>query len=328
MRSVGLIFRRPRENFHSIEKVFSIVSSREIPGIEIKKYYLPYTTKGIMSIVRNLIYISKCKSDIIHITGDVHYAILAAFGKKSVLTVHDLVFLYHSKGLKRAILKWLFLDLPLKKASIVTTISEATKQDILRHKRIDPNKIIVIPNPLDTNLKFTTKDFNETNPRILFIGTGKNKNLERTIEALKGIPCHLRIIGKLNDDQQKLLDDSGINFSNAHNISDEEVSIEYQQSDIVLFPSTFEGFGLPILEGQQSGRVVITSDLEPMKSTCGDGALLVDPYSVKSIQKGVFDIIKNSGRREQLIENGFRNTGKYSVKEISLKYENVYRILM
>jgi glycosyltransferase involved in cell wall biosynthesis len=272
MHSVGLIFRKPRKDFHSIEKVFTIVSSAKSETFKVNKHFVPCSTKGIISVIRNIINVRNCSDNIIHVTGDIHYAILGAKGKKSVLTIHDLVFLYRSKGLKKYFLKWLFLDLPVRYASVITTISETTKADILKHLKVNPEKIVVIPNPLDPSIQFSEHIFNEKCPRILFIGTGPNKNLERSIKALAGIKCHLRIIGRINDLQLDLLKSYQIDFSNAHNISESQIIIEYSKADIVLFPSTFEGFGLPILEGQQAGRVVITSNIDPMSSTAGSGA--------------------------------------------------------
>ena len=69
-------------------------------------------------------------------------------------------------------------------------------------------------------------------------------------------------------------------------LSNQEILDEYMNCDIVSFPSLYEGFGMPIIEGQAVGRVVFTSDLEPMKEIAGDAALLVDPYSIESIRNG------------------------------------------
>lgn len=76
---------------------------------------------------------------------------------------------------------------------------------------------------------------------MLHIGTRPNKNLERVIEALEGIKCHLRIIGKLTSEQEKLLSEKKIKYSNGINLTDEEILNEYILCDIVSFPSLYEG---------------------------------------------------------------------------------------
>ena len=81
---------------------------------------------------------------------------------------------------------------------------------------------------------------------------------------MNGIDCHLRIIGKIDINIQTLLDENKIDYTNAFNLSDNEIIEEYKKCDIVNFPSTHEGFGMPIIEGQAIGRVVLTSDLSPM----------------------------------------------------------------
>ena len=110
---------------------------------------MPFTSRGIFSIIFNLLYLSRFKKGLFHITGDVHYAILALPKDRTILTIHDLVFLHTYSGLRRALLKWIFLDLPVKKAKYITTISEKSKQEILDYTNCDPQKILVIPNPVD-----------------------------------------------------------------------------------------------------------------------------------------------------------------------------------
>ena len=110
---------------------------------------MPFTSKGIFSILFNLIFLTRFKNGLFHITGDVHYAILALPKDRTILTIHDLVFLHTYKGLRRSLLKWIFLDLPVRRAKYITTISEKSKQEILDYTNCNPEKILVIPNPVD-----------------------------------------------------------------------------------------------------------------------------------------------------------------------------------
>ena len=165
----------------------------------------------------------------------------------------------------------------------------------------------------------------EKNPNILAIGTRINKNLERIIEAVKDINCTLTIIGILTDYQAKLLESSGVVYENYFRIPNSKVLELYKNSDIVCFPSLYEGFGRPIVEAQAIGRAVVTSNLEPMKQVAGDSsACLVDPYDVLDIRKGIMKVIEDDKYREGIIEKGLENVKQYRADIIAKKYEDIY----
>jgi glycosyltransferase involved in cell wall biosynthesis len=190
-------------------------------------------------------------------------------------------------------MKWLFLDLPVKRVKWITTVSEKSKNEIIEYTGCDPNKIIVIPNPGDISFQGEKSNVLSEFPILLFLGTKPNKNLENVIAALYKLNIHLRIIGDVTKEQHKLLEKFAISYNSVTNISDEDLIKEYRNCDIVLFPSTYEGFGLPVVEGFCSGRPVITSNLSPMKDIACGAAVLVDPTSIASIRTGVVDLISN-----------------------------------
>lgn len=323
-KSIKLIYRHPNPGFFSIEKVFNVVKSELSDQVDFETIELPYTTKGIFSIISNLWFLFRLKKDFFHIIGDVHYAIFALPAKSTVLTIHDLVFMHSHRGINRWFLKWVFLKLPVRKAKFITTISDKTKDEIIQFTGCDPNKIYVIPNPVDTEIHFEKKQFSEQKPTLLFLGTKPNKNLELSIPALFGLSLHLRIIGKLSLRQIELLEKYSIDFSNAENITNNQLSAEYINADIIFFPSTYEGFGLPIIEGFQAGRTVLTSALPPMNAIAGDAALLVNPFSIDSIRDGVVQLISNPQLRETLVEKGFEAVDKYQPRDIAKQYQEMY----
>ena len=246
--------------------------------------------------------------------------------RETVLTIHDAGILHIRSGLRRYVFKKLLFDFPIKKLKFVTAISEATKKEIVFYTRCDPDKIRVIENPLQEHFFSTEKkDFNRQNPTILQIGTTANKNLQRLIQALEGINCHLRVIGLLNDETRNLLVEKRISFSSSSNLNDEQIREEYVKADIVSFCSTFEGFGLPIIEAQAMLTPVITSAISPMKEVAGTGAALADPDDYKSIRRGILRIISDPDYRQQLIANGIDNIEKYKPDKISLQYEAIYQ---
>ena len=324
MKRICLIFRKPRPEFFSIEKVFASIRKELDQNYSITEISAPYSKITPWNLFQNMRFISKYRADIYHITGDAHYLALARPGKRTVLTIHDCGFLRIKKTWKRFILKKLLLDAPVRHARIITTISEFSRQDIISHTGCSPEKIVVIPNPVDDYINFSTKEFNTECPVILFVGKTRNKNLRRVIAALKDIPCVLDIVGKIPPELVPLLEKNRTKYQECSSISTSELSNKYANADLLLFPSTFEGFGLPIIEAQKAGRVVITSNLNPMKEVAGNGACLVDPCSIESIRNGVLDVIANSDYRKNLIENGLRNVKRFSAEQTAKGYRKVY----
>ena len=314
----------------------------------IEKVEMPFTSKGIFSILFNLIFLTRFKNGLFHITGDVHYAILALPKDRTILTIHDLVFLHTYKGLRRSLLKWIFLDLPVRRAKYITTISEKSKQEILDYTNCNPEKILVIPNPVDPIFSTSTPlpsaglptmvgKFNplpsaglptmvgKFNPAtILFLGTKPNKNLELTIAALFGLDVHLRIIGELSRKQKEMLSKFNINYSSDFSISPEQLASEYSNADIILFPSTYEGFGLPVIEGFQAGKPVITSNISPMKEVAGDGALLAEPTSIASIRNHVIKLLADQQLKIQLVAAGKEKVKQYQPGFIAEAYQQLW----
>src|SRR5260370_26173109 len=229
------------------------------------------------------------------------------------------------RGIKGRVLKWLLLDLPVRRCRLITTISEATKKDILQHTNCPAEKIVVVPNPIADTIYHNPLNFRSDEPVLLFVGVTPNKNLFRVAEALEGIRCRLEVIGKLSPEQEAALSTRGIHYTQRSGLTDKEMADCYAAADIVLFPSTFEGFGLPIVEGQKAGRPVITSNLQPMTQTAGGGACLVNPYDPASIREGVLRIIGDGGYREQLLRAGMENITRFSAEHIAAMYVDCYK---
>lgn len=320
--------RKPSEAV-SIEKVFrQIARSLQKESFITCFQSLQYPNDTIGTI-KNLLFFRKKKADIYHVTGHVHYIALILPVRKTILTVHDVGILHIRRGLRRYILKKILFDLPIKKLKFITAVSETTKKDIVFHTKCEPNKIRVIENPLQEHFQIAAKKaFNDKNPIILQIGTTANKNLANLIKALEGINCRLIIIGELDSEIERLLKENNITYENKSNLNNEEISQEYEQADIVSFCSTFEGFGLPIIEAQAMLTPVITSQISPMKEVAGAGAVLVDPYEPESIKQGILRIISDENFRVELVNKGIENVKKYKPEVIASRYEAVYREML
>jgi len=327
---VLFLFRSKKTGF-SIEELFNglVEQVRRHSTYEIGSLVMPYLSSSVGSMVNNMRFVRRCKADIYHITGDNHYLALGLPSKKTVLTVHDCIILSRQQTRRnplRFAFFWLFwYYLPIWKAGAVTTISGKSKKELIRYlgRRLGA-KVVVIPNFCDPTLEYTPKSFRTSTPVLLQIGTGENKNLARIVEAIAGIPCRLEIVGPLDESVRHKLNEYSIAYGHSQGLSRSEVIRKYQHCDLVLFASTYEGFGMPILEANAIGRPVITSDLSPMREVAGLGAHLVNPYSVDSIRQGVLKIMEDKLYRERLIKNGLANCKRYSDAQVTAHYKAIY----
>ncbi|MCX6907911.1 MAG: glycosyltransferase family 1 protein [Verrucomicrobia bacterium] len=278
------------------------------------------------SIVANLFWLQSLKDcDLIHQTGDIHYAILGVWRRPVVLTILDLRFLEEAQGFKRFLFWWFWLYLPCLRANRVTVISEFTKARLLALCHVNAGKVRVIPCCVAPEFTAMPKPWPSDKPRLLQVGTTDNKNLSRLIEACAGLPIQLSILGKLMASQRDQLDRQGVDYEVFNDLTKDQVVALYAASNLVVFVSTYEGFGIPILEAQAIGRPVLTSNLSPMREVAGDGALLVDPLNTEDIRSGLLRLMGDAGLRERIVSAGFRNVRQYSATAVAKQYAAVYR---
>ncbi len=309
----------------SIERVFAQVA-RSLPTdlFDVEFHKLSYG-HGLVGILKGLLFFRKRQADIYHITGDIHYIALRLPKKKTVLTIHDLGFLHTNSGVRRSILKKLFLDLPLRVSENVTAVSNTTRDEILSYFPGARDKIRVIENPLIAD--FTPgreKPFDAECPVILQMGATKNKNIVNLINAVSELKCKLRIVGPLDANIKGELEASGIHYENVDSIDRHQIVEEYRNADIVSFCSTYEGFGLPIIEAQAMRKPVITSALPPMSDIAGGAAVLVDPFDPASIKNAVVKLIDDAGYRKNRVDMGTENIKRFDPKTIADQYCELY----
>ncbi len=319
--TVTFIERKPTGTV-SLERVFEQIG-KDLKDVEVKFHKLPFGN-GILGILLNLLLFRRTESDVYHITGHVHYIALRLPKDRTVLTVHDLGILRTRKGPRRYFIKKLFYDWPVKRLRYITAISDFTKLELMEHTGCADEKIRVIENPVPDDFRQEERKFNNICPTILQIGTAPHKNLNNLIAAVEGINCKLKIVGLLDNETSKLLRTKKVNYENLYSVDQTGVRDAYFDSDIVAFCSTYEGFGLPIIEAQASGRPVVTSDLSPMKDVAGEAAILVNPYDPDSIRTGILALINDAALRGELVRKGAENIKRFSANHIAGSYRELY----
>lgn len=325
MLKVVQLVRRPRSGFFSVERLYEDVRGHLPEDLQLEVLTNRFYSNGLWRRLYDSIRVSRRQADVYHVTGDVHYLTYFLDRRRTLLTVLDCIPLDRHSWVKFWLLWFFWYWLPEKRCTAIAVISQATRDRLLHYLRCDPGKIHVIYCNVSDEFQSDPKAFNVTRPRILHVGARANKNLERHVAALAGLECVLVIIGELSERQCDLLAQHGICYENHVSLSREALLEQYMQSDMLLFASTYEGFGLPIVEAQAVGRPVVTSDLLSMPEVAGGAACLVDPFDVQSIRAGVCRVIDERDYRENLVRIGFENVRRFRVQEIARQYAALYR---
>jgi glycosyltransferase involved in cell wall biosynthesis len=238
---------------------------------------------------------------------------------KKVTTYHDVIPLKYPEWSVKEV-----VDVHRKRLSIVEgeidmviAVSEATKNDLLEVSRIPKEKIVVIHEGVGQ--QFTTqsledierfkKKMNLPEHFVLAIGgVGIRRNLER---VKKVVQQHLVITGET-----------------IPHVANDEMPLLYAGADVLLYPSFYEGFGLPVLESMACGTPVITSDLSATKEISGDAAMLIDPMSESQIKDAVEQVLHNKKLHDELRKKGLLQVKKFTWKKCASETADLYRRLM
>lgn len=326
-KRIAFFTRKPIRGFHySIENTLNEVRTGllkkgkwEIDWIE-----MPLFSKGFIPRLKLMFFAWFHKHEINHIIGDIYFIALFLPGKSLVITIQDVLFLYPKRGMVWLVLWFFWIYLPVLKAKSIIAISNHTKNEIIRVTGCNPSKVMVIPCLISSHFNYFPKKCNKDCPVILHVGTAWNKNLDNHIKALKGIPCLLKIVGMLSKSQKLALLQAEINYQNLVQLSEMEMLELYHSCDLLLFASLSEGFGLPILEAQSVGRMVITSKGGAMEEVAGNGALLVDPLSPDEIRKGILSVINDEPLMAFYISEGLKNKDKYIFQSIIDQHDRIF----
>jgi glycosyltransferase involved in cell wall biosynthesis len=250
------------------------------------------------------------------------------------VVIHDLNFEHYPEKMPWLIRKYYRYFTPLfaHKADRIATVSEFSKNDIVKQYSIDPDKIDVVYNGVNKNYipvnkiikKEIQEKYTEGNDFFIYVGALiDRKNLDNLFKAFDQFKkttksnIKLLIVGskmwrnnnlQLTYDAMQYKDD--VIFTGR--LSIEELCRATASALAMTYVSYFEGFGIPILEAFAAGVPVITSNVTSMPEVAGDAALLVDPFDVKEIADAMKKIAGDKSLREELIQKGFQRCKAFS----------------
>jgi len=281
------------------------------------------------------------KIDLIHFTNPYIYKVIKKI--KTVVTIHDVAFLIHPEFYYNELIEELKAEIgrAMERADGIITISENSKRDIIEYYDFPEKMIKVIPLGVD----FIEIDIDETlartrynleEPYFLSVSTLQpRKNFEGLIRAFRitkneGLPHKLVIAGKFGwmydgifeeIERHSLEDDVIITGA----ISDELLVSLYMGADIFVYPSFYEGFGLPPLEASFYGVPVICSNVSSIPEVMGDSASYIDPSSDEDIAKAMLTLTGDDERKRELRERGYKNLNRFSWEKTAQKTLDFYR---
>lgn len=329
---------------HGVSKNTQIYKTNE--EILIKKYSL---SKGSRSIWRYFSAPLKLKNmnqlDIVHDTYEIGTLSFKTPFKK-IITVHDLSpFLFPEMfSSLTVLLHKLLFSKTLQSVDKIITVSECSKRDLVTYFSIPEDKIKVIFNGVDPKFKPLNKEdvneflkkYNLNFPFILFVGTLEpRKNLSTLFKAYyqlkkKNINHKLVIAGKKGWKYQEIFET--VNKLNLKNdiiftdyIPENDLPALYNAADVFVYPSIYEGFGLPPLEAMACGTPVVTSNISSLPEVVGNAGITVDPKDIDMLATSLYEVLTNDSLMKEMTKKGLERAKLFSWRSCAVETLKVYQ---
>jgi glycosyltransferase involved in cell wall biosynthesis len=268
---------------------------------------------------------------------------------KNVITVHDMSLHLHSSWHKADNVDyfkknfWKYID----RADIIITDTNAVRSEVAELTKVNPDRIAPIhlgvnhdvfkPYPEEEKTEFRKK-YNIERKQIVFVGSIEpRKNLERLIKAYKILPDHIKneysltlagYQGWKNTEIHSLIESEKDNIKYLGSISDKELALLYNTSALMVYPSLYEGFGLPPLEAMACGLPVITSSIACLNEVCGEASFRVDPYDIESIRNGILTMAENEQLQKESSIRGLAHASGFLWSKTAELHNKVFSELV
>jgi glycosyltransferase involved in cell wall biosynthesis len=280
-----------------------------------------------------------------------NYAVYPCQKSLKVMNIYDLSFIKYPNYVNSVVRTYTKrVKQSLKWSNLVITISESSKKDIVEYLNVPPERIYVTPlasryypNYLEEHLidkAVDTIKYNFDKPYFLFVSTIEpRKNIITLISAFNRlkekhkIEHHLILIGQKGWRYEQIFAEIERSpwkdqIHHLNYLSDQEVALFYSKADAFVYPSHYEGFGLPVLEAMTLGTPVVTSNTSSLPEVAGDAALLIDPNDSCSLAEAMLRVINDSQLRNELIQKGQHRAKLYSWETTAKATLQAYKALL
>lgn len=270
---------------------------------------------------------------------------------QKVMTIYDLTFLRYPQYVDRVVAGYYQrVKQCLQWTDLVIAISESTKQDAIKYLKIAPEKIVVTPlasrysadylDSYDISALQATVDYNFEVPYLLFVSTIEpRKNLVTLIEAFNylkekySLEHNLVLIGKKGWKYQGVFEAIANspyhqNIYHLDYLSDELVALFYKLAQVFVYPSYYEGFGLPALEAMTLGTPVVCANTASLPEVVGDAGWQINPDEPLELAEAIWQIINSTRLQQELITKGKRQAVNFSWEKTARKTLQAYRTVL
>ena len=238
-----------------------------------------------------------------------------------VFTIHDLIHLEvptESNPIRVAYYESV-VSHGVRSAAAIVTVSQFSKSRILRRYSVPDRKIFVVGNGVSHEFKPNGAVYRPGYSYLLYVGNQKpHKNIERLVEVFARLrnhhDIHIVTTGRNAKHVRMDLEQRSLAqyWHEVGQVSDDELGSLYRGATAVVFPSLYEGFGLPPLEAMACGTPVVVSNVTAIPEVCEDGAMMFNPYSVDSIFEAIESVMADDSQRKRLIEKGLTRAGEFT----------------
>ncbi len=309
----------PGHESSNVRKMLNIPEERTIvrnDGLQLLRRYLPLGLKEDEPFIFQATYYRTCTNP---------KAI-------NIVTVHDFTYELYNKGVKK-MLHSACKNRAVRSADYVVCVSENTRRDLLSFvPDIDPAKVLTIYNGVSSAYHLLSDSERTTadEPFIVFVGNRVGyKNFHIAVETAKLLDIRLLIVGgNLTEAERQMLDkEIPGNYECLGFVSENDLNTIYNKATALIYPSSYEGFGIPVIEAQKAGCPVVAMNRSSIPEIIGRHDLLVENEEAQAFAEKI-QLLNDAAFRESIIKDGIANATRFSWDKCFEQYKNLYESIM